>query len=127
MNKAYKNSTRTFTNTDPETGKQNTSWGPLLYNKGMNKDCLFSKEITNKNGVKNRVEVWRYYSGNLVWAAYRLNVKPSGFIFWEKVPSFTRAEENAFPKELAKIAHYFCQKCKDRINGKDEDQLTLAI
>ena len=57
------------------------------------------------------IDVYPYqnYSGDgeLVWTAYKWDGRK-----WPKIPCFTRAEENRFPKTIARLASYFLEECK---------------
>jgi hypothetical protein len=52
------------------------------------------------------VDVWPHWSdGELVWEAFRWTGQ-----VWLKIPSFTRAAENRYPKTIAKAACDFHQR-----------------
>ena len=127
MNKAAINSTLVYKTTDVDTGHVSSSKGYLTYPRGMNEACLFSKEYMTSFGVSYRIEVFKYYSKELVWEAYRLNRAPGGYIRWEKIPTFTRAEEKAFPMNVAKQANEFITECRAIMLGTGTMQLTFAI
>ena len=58
--------------------------------------------------LRNReyiVDIYAHWSdGELVWTAYKWNGSS-----WPKIGCFTRAEENRFPKTIAKMASEFLE------------------
>lgn len=57
------------------------------------------------------IEVYPAHDGELIWCAYREGFMPG---FWNKIPCFTRLEEQRFPKTVAKKAIEFFEKCQQR-------------
>ncbi len=54
-------------------------------------------------GKPFKIEAFKGSDGQYVWKAYRKLADET----WEKIPCFSRAEENAFPKDVAWAATAF--------------------
>ena len=69
---------------------------------------LVGRKFIQMRGNQYIIDVWAHWSdGELCWEAFKWNGSA-----WPKIPCFTRAEENRFPKTIARIATEFTDRLK---------------